>query len=78
MDSDPSSIWTTKPWWCQPWTIVLTGAALVGCSWVLVQRWWISAGVGLLVVSWWTLFLVLVPAAYKRDVEAGMPLDSDD
>ena len=24
--SDPS-FWALKPWWCQPWSIVLTGVA---------------------------------------------------
>lgn len=33
------SIWTHKPWWCQPWSILLTGVAVVTISaalWSLV------------------------------------------
>ena len=29
-------LWSHKPWWCQPWSIVATGVTLVGGSW-----WWL-------------------------------------
>jgi hypothetical protein len=55
-----------KPWWCQPWTIVLTGLAVVSGSWLVLQRWWITAPLSLAVVLWWLVFLVLVPRAYMQ------------
>jgi hypothetical protein len=55
--------WSHKPWWCQPWSIVGTGLAVSAASWVLLQRWWITAPVVAAVLVWWWLFLVLVPAA---------------
>lgn len=55
--------WSHKPWWCQPWSIVGTGLAVSTASWVLLQRWWITAPVMAAVLVWWWLFLVLVPAA---------------
>ena len=60
------TIWQHKPWWCQPWSIVLTGVALVAGSWMLLHRWWISAAAAAGVLVWWWLFLVLVPGAYRR------------
>lgn len=63
------SIWSLKPWWCQPWSIVLTGLLAVAGSWWLLQRWWITASLGLLVLGWWALFLVLVPASYKAQLQ---------
>lgn len=70
--SEPGSIWVLKPWWCQPWTIVLTGLVVVAGSWLVLQRWWITAPLGVAVVLWWAVFLVLVPQAYRQsDVTTG-------
>jgi len=62
--SPQPSIWNEKPWWCQPWTILLTGVALPMASWFLLQRLWVTAPVAAAVLVWWWLFLVLVPRAY--------------
>ena len=59
------SIWSEKPWWCQPWSILLTGLAVTAGS-LLVHRWWITAPVAAAVLVWWWLFLVLVPRAYRQ------------
>ena len=63
---EPTSLWVLKPWWCQPWTIVLTGLVAVAGSWLVLQRWWITAPLALAVVLWWAVFLVLVPEAYRQ------------
>jgi hypothetical protein len=60
------SIWDHKPWWCQPWSIVLTGLVAVSASWMVLHRWWVSVPVLLAVLLWWTVFLILVPAAYSN------------
>ncbi|WP_115081841.1 DUF6737 family protein [Synechococcus sp. N32] len=57
--------WSMKPWWCQPWSILSTGMLMVGGSWALLHRLWISLPLSLGVLAWWLLFLVLVPAAYR-------------
>ena len=62
--------WALKPPWCQPWTIVATGLVLVSASWLLLHRWWITLPVLLVVLGWWGLFLVLVPASWRLDLEA--------
>lgn len=70
----PSSIWALKPWWCQPWSIVLTGIAVVAASLFWPGRLWFSLLLAAGVVGWWLLFLVLVPAAWKREqAEALLP-----
>ncbi|WP_115009453.1 DUF6737 family protein [Synechococcus sp. N5] len=61
--------WSLKPWWCQPWSIISTGVLMVGGSWVLLHRLWISLPLALSVLAWWLLFLVLVPAAYRSSAE---------
>jgi hypothetical protein len=53
--------WSLKPWWCQPWTILLTGSIAIIGSWFALQIWWLTAGVALLVIAWWSLFLLIVP-----------------
>jgi hypothetical protein len=60
------SIWAAKPWWCQPWTIVLTGLVVPSASWWLLQSWWITAPLVAGVLVWWWLFLVLVPQADRE------------
>jgi hypothetical protein len=70
----PSSIWALKPWWCQPWSIVLTGIAVVAGSLFWLGRLWFSLLLAAGVVAWWVLFLVLVPAGWKREqAEALLP-----
>ncbi|MEI7664808.1 MAG: DUF6737 family protein [Synechococcaceae cyanobacterium ELA263] len=61
------SIWSLKPWWCQPWSILLTGVAIPAASWWLLQRLWITAPLALAVLLWWWLFLVLVPASWRAE-----------
>jgi hypothetical protein len=68
-------LWSAKPWWCQPWSIVLTGVVLVGGSWWWVRLWWISLPLALGVLVWWWLFLVLVPAAYADEANAEVDAD---
>ena len=63
--SEQPPFWSLKPWWCQPWSIISTGMLMVGGSWALLHRLWISLPLSLGVLAWWLLFLVLVPAAYR-------------
>ena len=67
------SLWALKPWWCQPWSIVLTGIAAIAGSWLLLGRLWITIPCAALVLLWWWLFLVLVPASYRAGASTGDP-----
>jgi hypothetical protein len=56
-----TNLWEHKPWWCQPWTIILTGIIIIVGSWLLFQTIWLTVPVAILIVLWWTYFLVIVP-----------------
>ena len=72
-----SSIWTTKPWWCQPWSILLTGVVVVSGCWSLLPLRWLNALVTAAVLLWWFLFLVLVPSAYRAEVSERSAMGDD-
>lgn len=63
------SMWAVKPWWCQPWSIVLTGLTGSAGSWFLLHRLWITLPVTSVILVWWLLFLVIVPAQYAAAVQ---------
>lgn len=65
--ADLPPFWSLKPWWCQPWSIVLTGLAAVAGSWWVAHRWWLTLPLACLVMAWWFLFLVLAPQAYAGE-----------
>ena len=65
-ESTDTDLWSHKPWWCQPWTIVLTGLLVVGGSWLVLHRLWVTGPVALVVGCWWFLFLVIAPTTYRN------------
>jgi hypothetical protein len=66
VNQQPAAFWSLKPWWCQPWSIVLTGVVISLSSWLFLHRLWITLPITLSILVWWMLFLVLVPAAYRK------------
>ncbi|KAM0823651.1 hypothetical protein ACQ4PT_070737 [Festuca glaucescens] len=60
------SVWDTKPAWCQPWTILLSGAIAVAGSWVLIHSAVITGGVSFVICAWWYIFLYSYPKAYTE------------
>jgi hypothetical protein len=62
-------IWNYKPWWCQPWSILLTGAVIIGSSWLIGKNLWISLLVSLPIVAWWVYFLILYPRLVSQAME---------
>ncbi len=56
--ADDVNVWSSKPLWCQPWTIVGTGATVILLAWkasggsVLI-----TGAVAFPVFIWWYLFL---------------------
>jgi hypothetical protein len=67
MQPSQPSIWKMKPWWCQPWSIVLTGCLLVGGSWVAFQKVWLTVLIGLPISAWMGFFLILYPRLMQRE-----------
>lgn len=66
-----AEFWKQKPWWCQPWSILLTGSLAILLDWLAYQELslplWLTLPVLLLILAWWLLFLVLVPSAYQGE-----------
>jgi hypothetical protein len=55
------NMWQSKPWWCQPWTIILTGTIIITGSWLIFHTLWLTLPLAALIVLWWTYFLIIVP-----------------
>ncbi|KAJ4815239.1 spindle pole body-associated protein [Rhynchospora pubera] len=60
------SVWDTKPAWCQPWTILLTGVTVIVCSWLIFHSIVLSSGAFALISAWWYIFLYSYPKAYSE------------
>lgn len=65
-DKQSFSIWNYKPWWCQPWSIILTGIIIVGGSWLLAKVLWITILLSIPILAWWGYFLILFPQMVKE------------
>jgi hypothetical protein len=72
-------MWQLKPWWCQPWSIVLTGLSIPTAIYGVTHQLWLSVPAALLVLGWWFLFLYLVPKQYQAylDAELDHPAPTD-
>ncbi len=77
MTSPPQSIWQTKPWWCQPWSIVLTGITVPGLAWWLSHQLWLVLPLVAVILAWWFLFLYLVPKQYAQAIKASSQLPGE-
>ncbi|KAL6502864.1 hypothetical protein OROHE_024032 [Orobanche hederae] len=73
------SVWDTKPSWCQPWTIVLTGIGIITGSWLIVNSIVFTSMVATLICLWWYIFLYSFPKEYldmiverRKKVENGI------
>lgn len=60
------NIWKYKPWWCQPWSILLTGILIISGSWLLTKTLWITLVLSIPILLWWGYFLILYPQLIKR------------
>jgi len=67
------SPWRYKPWWCQPWSILLTGITLISSSWLLFKTLWLTIVISLPVLTWMGFFLLIWP---KLMIQSGF-LESD-
>ncbi len=67
------SVWDYKPWWCQPWSILLTGCVIISGSWLLLHRFWITGLVAVPILLWMYYFLLV----YPRLVQDLLPPEPD-
>ena len=59
------SFWDSKPYWCQPWSIISFGVLVLIFIWKLFNSIIFTSVIGLLVLVWWILFLILAPNSYQ-------------
>ena len=59
------SFWDSKPYWCQPWSIISFGMLVIIFSWKLFNNIIFTSIIGVFVFVWWILFLILVPNSYQ-------------
>lgn len=59
--SKPVNIWNYKPWWCQPWSILLTGIGIISISWLLLKVIWVTLIISIPILVWWIYFLIIYP-----------------
>jgi hypothetical protein len=69
MTQKSPSIWNCKPWWCQPWSIILTGILLISGSWVLLNNLWITIFVAIPVLTWMIYFVLIFPKLAIASIE---------
>lgn len=72
--------WSDKPRWCQPWTILLTGFSLIGGSWLVFHRVWVTGLVSIPLGVWMGFFVLLWPKLMRAAMaEAqGKPMPQSD
>ena len=69
MTQKSPSIWDYKPWWCQPWSIILTSILLIGGSWWLLNNVWITLLVAVPVLIWMIYFVLIFPKLAIASIE---------
>jgi len=61
-----NSYWESKPYWCQPWSIIGFGILVLIFSLKLVNNIIITSILGFLIIIWWILFLIFAPNSYQE------------
>ena len=59
-----NDFWQQKPFWCQPWSIIISGVLFVSISHLIIQNIILSIILSFIVIMWWALFLYIAPLAY--------------
>ena len=58
--------WDYKPWWCQPWSILLTGTILISGSWLIWRMVWLTLVISVPVLTWMGFFLLIWPSLVRQ------------
>lgn len=58
--------WDYKPWWCQPWSILLTGTILISGSWLIWRMVWLTLVISVPVLTWMVFFLLIWPSLVRQ------------
>ncbi|WP_096595197.1 DUF6737 family protein [Calothrix sp. NIES-2098] len=65
-EKKPISPWNYKPWWCQPWSILLTGITIISGTWLLFKTIWLTLLISLPILIWMGFFLLIWPQLIIR------------
>ena len=57
--------WDSKPYWCQPWSIISFGVLVLIFSFKLLNNIIITSVLGFFILVWWIVFLILAPNLYQ-------------
>ena len=60
-----NKFWDSKPYWCQPWSIISFGVLVLIFSFKLLNNIIITSILGFFILVWWTVFLILAPNSYQ-------------
>ena len=60
-----NSFWDSKPYWCQPWSIISFGVLVLIFSFKLLNNIIITSILGFFIFVWWIVFLILAPNSYQ-------------
>ena len=59
------NFWDSKPYWCQPWSIISFGVLVLIFSFKLLNNTIITSILGFFILVWWIVFLILAPNSYQ-------------
>ena len=59
------SFWDSKPYWCQPWSIISFGVLVLISSWKVFNNILFTSILGFFILIWWIVFLILAPNLYQ-------------
>tara|TARA_B100000700_G_scaffold202975_1_gene223213 strand:+ start:118 stop:324 length:207 start_codon:yes stop_codon:yes gene_type:complete len=59
--------WDSKPFWCQPWSIISFGVLVLILSFKLSSNIIISSILAFFIFVWWVVFLILAPNSYQTN-----------
>lgn len=65
-ENKPLSPWNYKPWWCQPWSILLTGVTIISGSWLIFKTIWLTVLISIPILIWMGFFLLIWPQLIMR------------
>ena len=57
--------WDSKPYWCQPWSIISFGVLVLIFSFKFLNNFIITSILGFFILVWWIVFLILAPNLYQ-------------
>ena len=61
MTNESPSVWSYKPWWCQPWSIILTGCSIIAAIAYFVPWMWLKVLGSMPFLAWMIFFTVIYP-----------------